>query len=113
MIKFKAKIVSDKPTRTACRPCSVIKKSDGRVLANFESRKACAIALGVDSPTISVLINGGYGYTRRIVDDKHGELQVVDGIREIAKPTRKKKPPVAKPIVAVWPYAISAEPVTS
>lgn len=110
MIKFKAKIVSDKPTRTACRPCSVIKKSDGRVLANFESRKACAIALGVDSPTISVLING---YTCRIVDDKHGELQVVDGIREITKPTRKKKLPVAKPIVAAWPYATSADPVTS
>lgn len=105
MIKFNTTIVSDNPTRTACRPCSVIRVSDGRVLANFESRKACAIALGIDSPAVSNLINKTYGYNFRIVDKKHGQLQIVDGIREITKPTRKKKPDEPKTFVAVWPHA--------
>lgn len=101
-MKFKTKIVSDRPTKTACRPCSVIKVSDGRVLANFESRKACALALGVDSPTVSILINGGYGYAQRIIDARHGELKIVDGIKEVTKPARKK--PAPKPMVAAWPF---------
>ena len=92
-MKFNTQIISDSSGRTASRPCSVIRVSDGRVLANFESRKACALALGIDSPSVSNLINKSYGYNFRIVDKRHGQLQIVDGIREITKPARKKTAP--------------------
>ena len=79
-MKFKTTIVSDRTTKTACRPTSVVRASDGKLLGVFESRKACALALGIDSPMVSTILHGYYGKSTNIVDAKHGILKLVDGV---------------------------------
>jgi hypothetical protein len=91
-MKFKTKIVSDRTAKTACRPTSVIRASDGKVLGVYESRKACAIALGIDSPTVSSILLGYYGKSTKIVDEKHGTLTLVDGIAKSPLRVRIRKP---------------------
>jgi len=113
-MKFKTKIVSDRVTKTACRPTSVIRASDGKVLGVYESRKACAIALGIDSPTVSTMLYGYYGKDTKLVDEKHGILKLFDGIaKSPPKPPRVRKPAaprVKKPAAMTaarspWPFA--------
>ena len=116
-MKFKTTVISNKGQKSAKRPCTVIRVSDNKVLENFESRKACAIALGLDSPTISLVLHGYTARDFKIVDAKHGELKVVDGIVEKPKPKRPSRakpkassdeaPNIIVPVVkkfAAWPY---------
>lgn len=106
-MKFKTKVVSDRPAKTACRPTSVVRASDGKLLGVYESRKACAIALGIDSPTVSLILYG-YAGSAKIVDEKHGVLKLVDGVvTPPPKPKRIRKSRAGvKPLnpMAAWPF---------
>ena len=106
-MKFKTTIVSDRQTKTACRPTSVLRASDGKLLGVYESRKACAIALGIDSPTVSCLIHGYYGRTTNLVDARHGVLRIVDGV--VTPPPPAKRIRVRKPSAAAITAAVKLD----
>jgi hypothetical protein len=93
--KFKAKIVPGNPSFTRTKPCRVVKVANGRVLSRHDSRVDCAKVLGIHQAYVSLLIHGTT--SSKLVDDKHGELHILDGAYAI-KPKKPRKPKApAKP----------------
>lgn len=81
---YKATIVPTDPTYKRTKPCRVVKVENGRVLSRHESRVACAKALGIHQAYVSLLIHGQL--KSRLVDEKHGELKILDGAYAPKKP---------------------------
>lgn len=79
MRKFKTELIKE-GSKTASRPCSVIRASDGKVLESFNSRRECAVALGIDSPTVSNMIYGRPSGSK-LIDARYGELKIIDGAK--------------------------------
>ncbi len=116
MIKFQATLTST-AHRPPTKPCYV-ETEGGQFLAQFNSRKEAADALGINPAYVSLLLTSRTD--RELVDDTYGVLKLKDGVRikPPKKKTAKKRKPdlldrvyTAKPAdPTLWPFPTASRP---
>lgn len=100
---FNARLVNDLEY-TRRKPTKVVTKATRETVARFASRRECAKALGIAEAYVSNFI---YGRTRsKLVDEKYGELEILDDPvfkAKLVSPEAPQERPAPRRSVTTYP----------